>query len=377
MWSELTKTQRYRLILVLLSLLIIGWILYLARAALFPYILGLVLAYLLYPLVRRIDYYMPAFLKRRRLSRPLSILIVYFLVILLIAGFMAFLVPVVANQVESLWGQREQLLTQGRNLLDEWLVRYRTTIPEGWRQTIEGNLSRAAGAIGQAIQDGMGRTVTALTSTVSLIIGLVIIPFWIFYILADERAMVNAFEAMIPERIEADVRNVLSIIDDILSAYIRGQLLLCVAVGAMSTIGFVVVKLEFAVLLGVIVGVFEFIPYIGPILGAIPALIVAVIQSPVTALWTLLVIFIVQQVENLFLVPRVSGKSVRLHPALIMFVLVIGNEAMGLWGMIIAVPLTAILRDVFKYLYLRFSDEPISPAEALQRVRTEVMRLEV
>ena len=81
MWSELTKTQRYRLILVLLSLLIIGWILYLARAALFPYILGLVLAYLLYPLVRRIDYYMPAFLKRRRLSRPLSILIVYFLVI--------------------------------------------------------------------------------------------------------------------------------------------------------------------------------------------------------------------------------------------------------------------------------------------------------
>jgi len=377
MWSELTKTQRYRLILVLLSLLIIGWILYLARAALFPYILGLVLAYLLYPLVRRIDYYMPAFLKRRRLSRPLSILIVYFLVILLIAGFMAFLVPVVANQVESLWGQREQLLTQGRNLLDEWLVRYRTTIPEGWRQTIEGNLSRAAGAIGQAIQDGIGRTVTALTSTVSLIIGLVIIPFWIFYILADERAMVNAFEAMIPERIEADVRNVLSIIDDILSAYIRGQLLLCVAVGAMSTIGFVVVKLEFAVLLGVIVGVFEFIPYIGPILGAIPALIVAVIQSPVTALWTLLVIFIVQQVENLFLVPRVSGKSVRLHPALIMFVLVIGNEAMGLWGMIIAVPLTAILRDVFKYLYLRFSDEPISPAEALQRVRTEVMRLEV
>ncbi len=377
MWSELTKTQRYRLILVLLSLLIIGWILYLARAALFPYILGLVLAYLLYPLVRRIDYYMPAFLKRRHLSRPLTILIVYFLVILLIAGFMAFLVPVVVNQVESLWGQREQLLTQGRNLLDEWLVRYRTTIPEGWRQTIEGNLSRAAGAIGQAIQDGMGRTVTALTSTVSLIIGLVIIPFWIFYILADERAMVNAFEAMIPERVEADVRNVLSIIDDILSAYIRGQLLLCVAVGAMSTIGFVVVKLEFAVLLGVIVGVFEFIPYIGPVLGAIPALIVAVIQSPITALWTLLVIFIVQQVENLFLVPRVSGKSVRLHPALIMFVLVIGNEAMGLWGMIIAVPLTAILRDVFKYLYLRFSDEPISPAEALQRVRTEVMRLEV
>jgi len=189
--------------------------------------------------------------------------------------------------------------------------------------------------------------------------------------------MASAFEAAIPARVETDVRNVLRIVDDILSAYIRGQLLLCLAVGVMSTVGFVVIGLDFAVLLGVMIGLFEFIPFVGPILGAIPALIVAVIQSPITALWTILVIFAVQQAENLFLVPRVAGKSVRLHPALVMFVLVIGNEALGLWGMIIAVPLTAILRDVFKYLYLRFSDEPVSPQEALGRVRTETMRLDV
>ena len=377
MLRNLTPAQRYRLILILALLLIVGWIFYVARTALIPYILGLVLAYLLYPPVQRIDRYMPAVLKRRKLSRPLSILIVYLAAILVIAGFMAFLVPVVVNQVESMWAQREQLIAQAQTLLEEWLVRYRTTIPEGWRLTIESNLGKAVVAIGQAIQEGMGSTMGAVTSTVSLVIGLVIVPFWLFYILADEKAMASAFEAAIPARIEADVRNVLRIVDDILSAYIRGQLLLCLAVGVMSTVGFVVIGLDFAVLLGVIIGLFEFIPFVGPILGAIPALIVAVIQSPITALWTILVIFAVQQAENLFLVPRVAGKSVRLHPALVMFVLVIGNEALGLWGMIIAVPLTAILRDVFKYLYLRFSDEPVSPQEALGRVRTETMRLDV
>jgi predicted PurR-regulated permease PerM len=376
MLSSLTKAQRNRLILILTLLLIVGWVLYVARTVLGPYILGLILAYLFYPLVQRIDYYMPIALKKRKLSRPLAILIVYLIALLVIAGLMAFLVPVVVNQVESLWEQREELLTQGRDLLEALLTRYHTAIPEGWRRTIEENLGRAAGAIGQAIQGGMGYTVSAVTSTVSLILGLVIIPFWLFYILADERSIANTFESMIPKRIEADVRNVLSIVNDILSAYIRGQLLLCVAVGVMAIIGFVLVRLEFAVLLGLIVGLFEFIPFIGPILGAIPALIVAVIQSPITALWTLLVIVVVQQVENLFLVPRIAGKSVRLHPALIMVVLVVGNEALGLGGMILAVPLTAIVRDVFKYLYLRFSDEPASPMEALQRVRTGVVRLD-
>ncbi|MCR4405432.1 MAG: AI-2E family transporter [Anaerolineae bacterium] len=377
MFDNLTPAQTRRLILILILLLIVGWIFYVARTALIPYILGLILVYLFHPLVQRIDCYMPTILRRRRLSRPLSIIVVYLMALLAIAGLMAFLVPVVINQVESLWEQRGELATQGRMLLDEWLTRYRTTIPESWRRTIEDSLGKAVVAIGQAIQEGMGRTMGAVTSTVSLIVGLVIIPFWVFYLLADEKAITSAFEAIIPKRIETDVRNVLRIIDDILSAYLRGQLLLCLAVGIMSMVGFIVIGLDFAVLLGVIIGIFEFIPSIGPILGAIPALIVAVIQSPITALWTILVIFIVQQVENLFLVPRVAGKSVRLHPALVMFVLVIGNEALGLWGMITAVPVTAILRDVFKYLYLRFSDEPVSPQEALSRVRTETVRLDV
>jgi predicted PurR-regulated permease PerM len=154
-------------------------------------------------------------------------------------------------------------------------------------------------------------------------------------------------------------------------------LILCFFIGVLATSGLLIVGVDFALLLGLIAGAFEIFPFVGPILGAIPALIVAALQSPMTALWTLVVFIIIQQIENLFLAPKIAGESVKLHPALVMVVLVVGNEALGLWGMLLAVPLAAVIRDVFKYLYLRFSDEEVSPGEAMARVRTEKMTIEV
>jgi len=81
--------------------------------------------------------------------------------------------------------------------------------------------------------------------------------------------------------------------------------------------------------------------------------------------------FVIQLVENLILVPRISGKSVKLHPALVMMVLVIGGQLAGFWGMLIAVPVTAVIRDVFLYLYLRLLDEPLTPDEAVARMRSD------
>ncbi|MCC7352221.1 MAG: AI-2E family transporter, partial [Anaerolineae bacterium] len=115
----------------------------------------------------------------------------------------------------------------------------------------------------------------------------------------------------------------------------------------------------------------------GPILGLIPALLVATIQSPLLGLWTLILYLAIQQIENLILVPRISGAAVQLHPALIMVVLVLGSEMAGLVGLILAVPLTAILRDLFKYLYLRFQDEPLTPQEAMKRLGRTPLQLDV
>jgi predicted PurR-regulated permease PerM len=374
---SISPARRNRLILIALLLLLVCWVLYVAKTALLPFIIGLVIAYLVFPLVHFLDGRMPSRLRDKNLSRPLSILIVYLIVILFIAANFAFLIPPVVSQGQVLWEQMPQLAARGRDLGAEWLGRYQEAIPLDIQQRIQSNLEKLAGTIGEALQEGITRTVSVISSTVSFFLGILVIPFWLFYILNDETRVRESVLDLIPDRIEPDLLNILCITDDIFSAYIRGQLLLCFFIGAMATIGLLIVGVDFALLLGLIAGAFEILPFVGPILGAIPALIVAALQSPMTALWTLVVFIVIQQLENLLLVPKIAGESVKLHPALIMVVLVVGNEALGLWGMLLAVPLTAVIRDVFKYLYLRFSDEEVSPGEAMARVRTERMVIEV
>jgi predicted PurR-regulated permease PerM len=374
---RISPARRNRLILVVLLLLLVCWMLYVAKSALFPYVIGLVVAYLVLPLVNFLDRRMPSRLRDRNLSRPLSVLIVYLIIILFIIGIFSFLVPPVVKQGQVLWKQMPELATKARALGTEWLGKYQEVIPLDIQQRIQSNLEKLAGTIGQALQEGVTRTVSVISSTVSFFLGILVIPFWLFYILNDSAKVRESALDLIPDRIEPDLLNILRITDDIFSAYIRGQLILCLFIGVLATTGLLIVGVDFALLLGLIAGALEIFPFVGPILGAIPALIVAALQSPMTALWTLVVFIFIQQIENLFLAPKIAGESVKLHPALVMVVLVVGNEALGLWGMLLAVPLTAVIRDVFKYLYLRFSDEEVSPGEAMARVRTAKMTIEV
>ncbi len=238
-----------------------------------------------------------------------------------------------------------------------------------WRQTIETNLKNLIDDALKAFQDGLVTTLSTVFSTISFVIGLVVIPFWLFYILHDESQVKQGVIQALPQQLRLDVVCMARLIDDVLSAYIRGQLLLCIFVGGMATISLFIIGVPFALVLGLIAGIFEALPYVGPILGAIPALVVALLSDAGSALWVAIAFFAIQQVENLLLVPRIAGKSVKLHPALVMVVLVIGNELAGFLGMLVAVPITAIIRDVFKYLYLRFQDEPLAPEAAMSNIR--------
>jgi predicted PurR-regulated permease PerM len=180
--------------------------------------------------------------------------------------------------------------------------------------------------------------------------------------------MTSAFYSLVPAVLREDVRNVLVLADSVLGAYLRGQVLLCLSVGVSFTVGLLFLRVDFALLLGVIAGVLEAVPVLGPILGAIPAVLVALATSPSNVIWVVVLALALQQLENLFLVPQVQGMTVHLHPAVVMLVLVVGSEVAGLVGVILGVPLTAMFRDVASYLYLRLADPPLPPAETMARV---------
>jgi predicted PurR-regulated permease PerM len=346
-------------------------LLWMARPVLVPFILGLVLAYLLLPLVHWLERHMPARLRAWKVARPLSIVLTYLLFLLIIAGVVAFIVPVMLEQVGTFVERVPQYYEQLGDLVQEGREWYEISIPDDWKTTIEENLSEIAQEVLGAVQENLVGVLRSVLSSISFLIGLVIIPFWLFYILQDESQVKEGIlEALHPE-LRADVQSLATLVDNVLSAYVRGQLLLCLFVGVLATISLLIVGVPFAPVLGLIAGIFEVLPNIGPYLGAIPAILVALATNPVSAIWVAVAFFAIQLIENLVLVPRISGKSVKLHPAMVMMVLVIGGQLAGFWGMLIAVPVTAVIRDVFLYLYLRLLDEPLSPEEAVARMRSD------
>ncbi|MEJ2736979.1 MAG: AI-2E family transporter [Anaerolineae bacterium] len=373
---DIAPARRNRLILWAALVLLVGGMIWASRTVLLPYVLGLILAYLLLPFVNWLDRHLPARLHSWRIARPLAILLTYLLLFLLVAGIITFFVPLIIDQVNVLienwpsltWTVREWG-TQGWGWYNRVIDSIERLSPS-WKDTIENSLRGVGTEVLAVLQEGVVATVRTLSSTVGFIIGLVVIPFWLFYLLHDESQVKEGLMRALPQQIRDDVRCMARLIDDVLSAYIRGQLLLCLFVGGLATLSLFIIGVPFALVLGLIAGIFEILPYVGPILGAIPALIVALLADPWSALWVAIAFFAIQQVENLVLVPRISGESVKLHPAMIMVVLVVGNELAGFWGMLIAVPVTAVIRDLFKYLYLRFLDEPLDPEEAMTNVRT-------
>ncbi len=346
-----------------LGILIAAW------TALVPFFLGLLLAYLLAPIVNFLDAHAPNLLRRKGWARPLAILLVYLVGLGIIAGILAYFIPVVIEQARELGKAFPGYLEQLQELITYDFLDFLSQIPPEISKAVEINIAKVTDTLTEAIQKGLGGTIRTVWQTLSFVLGMVIVPFWMFHILNDDKKIRHGFCQVIPEPIREDVLCIATIIDDLLGAYLRGQLLLCLLVGAMATIALLALRVDLALVLGTIAGVFELIPVLGPYIGAAPAVLVAFLRKPITALWVALSFAAIQQIENIFLVPRISGNAVRFHPAAVMIILVIGSEVAGLWGLALSVPLAAMIRDVFHYLYLRTTERGVTPQMALENLR--------
>ena len=359
-----------RWLLIALALTLVGWLLWQARSALFPFIIGLVLAYLLLPFVNALA---------RRMARTLAILIVYASGIAILGGAIAYVVPVVVTQAHQLITSIpsfERLQTVGTGLLLE----YQRIVPEVIKAPISAGINTMVTSLQANIAgaaQGLGAflvgQVLQIFNTVTFLIGFVIIPFWLFYVLSDEVKGRNAINRWLHPRVRDDFWNSLSMINTVLRAYIRGQLLLSLSVGVMVWVSMAILGLfmppigDYALLLGIISGATELVPVLGPTLGAIPALLFGLIIDGGTGLVMLAIYVGVQQIENIVLVPRILGGSVDIHPAILIVLLIVMGHIFGLLGVLLAAPLAAIARDLFIYIYRRL--ETCTPAAARAMIK--------
>ena len=357
-----------RVALVIATAGVVAILLYLARDALTPFIVGLLLIYLLDPAV---GWFARQRVASRTVPRGLAVLIVYGVTIVVVVVGLRLLLGPLISQLLDYVQDFPRLISSVETTLAQLRVWYESLdLPPEVRAAIDqalANLTSGAGGIDFGALLPIARTILG---TAAGFFAFLIIPIWAFYILRDRVKLTNAFADALPQEWRDEVWAVLTIIEQVVGRWIRAQLLLGFVVGLATFLGLLLLGVvidprftQFAVLLAVIAGILELLPIIGPIISAVPTLLVALTTSdPVLAVVAVTLLYVVvQQTENAVLVPKIQGDAVELHPSLVIFVLIVGGAIGGLLGAILAIPITAAGRDVYRYLFRRLSDTPPEP----------------
>ncbi|MCC5890523.1 MAG: AI-2E family transporter [Alkalibacterium sp.] len=301
-----------------------------------PLVLAGFLFYLLRPFVNLLN---------KKLPRGIAILIIYVVLAGGILFGLALIGPILQEQIISLannipviiagiedWMLEIDLFNRISQLQDDQWVDI-----EGYIETATTTLNR----MGRGLVSGFG---SLLGTVASVLFVLVLLPILLFYLLKEAGSFHDAIVKLFPKRQQGEVRTILKEIDYTLSSYIQGQGIVCLFVGILCLIAFLLIGLEYALLLAVIAGVTNIIPYFGPWIGSIPAVMVALFTSPIVTLLTIGAVVIIQQIESNLIAPQVIGKKLKIHPLMIIFLILTAGQLIGLIGMILAVPFYAAFR---------------------------------
>jgi predicted PurR-regulated permease PerM len=249
-------------------------------------------------------------------------------------------------------------------------------LPPALRQAIDGWLLDLGQGVGGIDPSALLPVVTGIAGIAGSIVGYIIIPVWIFYLIKDRPALSAAAERSMPAEWWPDAKAVSGLVLRVFAQWLRGQLFLGITVGIATFVGLLLLSGaidpvfgRFALLLSIIAGVLELLPIIGPIIAAIPAVLLALTAGIDAAIAALVLYTVIQQIENNLLVPKIQGDAVELHPSGVMLALVIGGAIAGLLGAILALPVAAAGRDVFRYLFHRLDEPPSTPDEAIAILR--------
>ncbi|MGB4472629.1 MAG: AI-2E family transporter, partial [Limnochordia bacterium] len=212
------------------------------------------------------------------------------------------------------------------------------------------------GRIQQLVEGVAQRIAGILVGIVSQIISLLIAPILAFYLLRDLEAIKRRSFMLIPKRYRLTVFKFCKEINRVVDGFIRGQLVNALLVGSLIAAGLALLGIKYAVFIGLLAGVFNIIPYFGPVIGFVPASLFALAKSPLSVLWVLILFVVVNQLEANVISPKIIGERVGLHPLAVIFAIFAGGELMGIIGMLVAVPAAAVVRIAFLYVLKRVEE---------------------
>ncbi|MBK3493744.1 AI-2E family transporter [Viridibacillus sp. YIM B01967] len=317
-----------------------------------PVILATIAYYLLRPILR--------ILEKWKIPRVWGILIIY----LGLAGLITLLVILV---FPFLKGQFTNLINEFPQYFMEMLHSIQTFVQgstfNSYLTKFDFNLDKAIGDLTKDLSEtvkntvgklssGIATGITGLISTLTgILLALVTVPFILFYLLKDGEKLPKFVLGMFPPRMRDDVAHLFKQADRQISSYIQGQIIVSFCIGVMITIGFLIIGMDYALVLGVLAMVTSVVPYLGPIIAITPAAIIAIVTSPFMLVKLAVVWTVVQLIEGKFISPQVMGKSLHVHPITIIFVLLTAGSLFGVPGVVLGIPGYAVIKVLVSHLF--------------------------
>jgi len=314
------------------------------RALFFPVVLSGLLYYWFFPVVD--------WLQKQGVPRVLAIVLLYCSIVTVFILIINFAGPVLHRQLSSLVGNAPRMANQLKQRLlelqeTEWVER----LLGGGVASLEDLINQVTNLVSNILTTLAANITPIISITTNVITTILIIPFILFYMLLDGDKLPDTLVKYLPSRHRREARSVLSDMDRALSSYIQGQALVSLGVGILALIGYLIIGLDYALILAIVATVSNVVPLVGPIIGTAPAVIVGLISSPGMAMRALIVMLVVQQLESMLISPRVMGKKLTSHPVSIILLIIVAGKLAGLLGILLAIPAFAVLRVIVSHSY--------------------------
>lgn len=347
-YAKLIKFGMYTLVvLMLLSIVFLfvqtspiwGNILSDIWSSLFPFLIAFLLAYIIHPLILCID--------RLRLPRVLSVFLFYAVIFGSLYGVISWFLPTILKELHDLVMNLPTYLEAIQTQIMIFDQKFNLNLS----QYFVGEYSNWVSTLTNHMREITGWTFNMIFSIIGSLVNIIIVPIALFYFLKDFERIMHGLLKIFPRRYRHHAVSMAGLLDESLGSYIRGVFLIMMTLSIIATILLMIAGIDYALLFGVLIGLTDFIPFIGPFIGAIPVLIFALSISWNKVIIVILILAILQCLEGNFLQPFIIGRNLDMHPLLIMMIMVVAATIFGLQGVFFALPVFLIIRTLSRYLY--------------------------
>ncbi|GAB4288457.1 MAG: AI-2E family transporter [Methylophaga sp.] len=335
-------------LMVLIGLIVGGWLLYRLSPVLMPFFIAASLAYLGDPLVDKLESW--------KLSRTVAVSVVFAVLFIAVSILLLVLLPLLSAQVSKLFTNLPGYLTTTQKMLEPLLTAAGLPSDVFNLQTLKQALSNYWSQVGEVAGGVFSYMTRSGMVLVQWVGNLILIPVLTFYLLRDWDVMVARFRELLPRRYADKFIDMSLECDDMLAGFIRGQLMVMLALAVIYTTGLSLIGLELALLLGVIAGVVSFVPYLGLIVGITLSGLAAFFQFGdwVPVVYVVIVFTVAQMIEGMLLTPRFVGERIGLHPVAVIFAVLAGGQLFGFTGVLLALPVAAVVMVLLRHAHQRY-----------------------